>query len=191
MDTKRNQAVDEGSRPLRAGKRERFCREYIKDLNGTQAATRAGYSARVANREGTRLLSFAVVRARIAFLQRSTINGLEVSAENVVRELAKLGFSNMEDYMKVQPDGSAVVALGETTRDQRAAIQELTMDEYTDGRGDNAREVKRVRLKLADKRAALVDLGRHMGIFAKDNEQGRTVVIHDARPTMPVGTQER
>jgi phage terminase small subunit len=171
------QRVTDGSEPLRCDRRERFCREYIRDLNATQAAIRSGYSRRTADRQGPALLSFLGVRARVAFLQRVTINGLELSAETVIRELAKLGLANMDDYMAVQADGSAVVDLVETTRDQRAAISELTVDEYTEGRGDGAREVKRVKIKLADKRAALVDLGRHMGIFAEDNNQARPIII--------------
>jgi phage terminase small subunit len=41
-----------------------------------------------------------------------------------------------------------------------------------DGSGENAREVKRVKLKLADKRAALVDLGRHHRLFTTKFEHG-------------------
>jgi phage terminase small subunit len=36
-----------------------------------------------------------------------------------------------------------------------------------DGSGDDAREVKRIRFKLADKRSALVDLGKHLGMFVE------------------------
>ena len=39
-----------------------------------------------------------------------------------------------------------------------------------EGRGKNAREVKKVRFKLADKRAALVDLGRHHKLFTNKFE---------------------
>jgi hypothetical protein len=55
--------------------------------------------------------------------------------------------------------------LSKLTRDQAAALAEVTVDDFVDGRGENARAVKRVKFKLHDKRAALVDLGRHIGIF--------------------------
>jgi len=46
----------------------------------------------------------------------------------------------------------------------------VTVKDYVEGRGEDAREVKRVRFKLADKRAALVDLGRHLGMFVDRHE---------------------
>lgn len=46
----------------------------------------------------------------------------------------------------------------------------MTVETFMDGKGDDAREVKRVKFKLADKRGALVELGRHHGIF-KDKQE--------------------
>ena len=51
------------------------------------------------------------------------------------------------------------------TRDKAAAIREFVVDEYMDGRGEDARPVKRTRFKLADKKAALESIGRHLGMF--------------------------
>ena len=79
------------------------------------------------------------------------------------------GFSNMLDYVKVDgPD--AFVDLSTLTRDQAAAIQEVTVEDYKDGRGENARDVRRVKVKLSDKRAALVDIGKHLGMFKELHE---------------------
>ena len=73
-------------------------------------------------------------------------------------------------YMKVEgPD--AFVDLSTLTRDQAAAIQEVTVEDYKDGRGENARDVRRVKVKLSDKRAALVDMGRHLGMFKELHER--------------------
>jgi phage terminase small subunit len=41
----------------------------------------------------------------------------------------------------------------------------VTVEDYLDGRGEDARKVRRVRFKPADKRGALVDLGKHLGMF--------------------------
>jgi phage terminase small subunit len=61
------------------------------------------------------------------------------------------------------------------TRVQAAALQEVTVEDYVDGRGDDgrgdgARDVKRVKFRLGDKRAALVDLGRHLGMFVNKHQ---------------------
>jgi phage terminase small subunit len=47
-------------------KQQAFVREYLVDNNATQAAIRAGYSARTANREGSRLLSKPVIQAALS-----------------------------------------------------------------------------------------------------------------------------
>ena len=49
----------------------------------------------------------------------------------------------------------------------------ITVEEYKEGGGEDARDVKRVRFKLADKRAALVDIGRHFGMFIDKKEVGK------------------
>ena len=40
---------------------------------------------------------------------------------------------------------------------------------HTDGKGDEAHSVKRVKFKLADRRAALVDIARHLGMFVEQH----------------------
>ena len=48
-----------------APRQQRFVEEYLLDLNGTQAAIRAGYSARTANEQAARLLANVSVRSAI------------------------------------------------------------------------------------------------------------------------------
>ena len=72
----------------------------------------------------------------------------------------------------IGPDGSLVLDFEILTRDQAAALQEVTVETYMEGRGKNAREVKKVRFKLAGKRAALVDLGRYHKLFTDKFEHG-------------------
>ena len=60
----------------------------------------------------------------------------------------------------------------------RSALSEVTVDDYIDGRGEGAREVKRIKIKLCDKKGALVDLGKHLGMFRGD--------VGDVDEPMPV-----
>lgn len=72
-------------------KQERFCREYVIDLNGTQAAIRAGYSAKTANRIASELLTKLDIQARIGELAKTVQDKAEVSAERILRELMTIG----------------------------------------------------------------------------------------------------
>lgn len=165
-------------------KQQRFATEYLIDLNATQAAIRSGYSEKTAYSIGNENLSKPEIAAAIAEGQAALAKKAGVTAEKIVAELAKLGFSNMQDYVGTL-DGEPYVDLSAVNRDQWAAVGEITVDRYTDGRGDEAREVKRTKFKLADKRAALVDLGKHLGMFTEKVEHtgviGLAQALDDAR----------
>ena len=78
-------------------KQARFCEEYMIDLNATQAAIRAGYSPKTAREQAPRLLANVSIQNRIAQLQAEQSRRTGVSADRVVRELAKIAFANASD----------------------------------------------------------------------------------------------
>jgi phage terminase small subunit len=146
-------------------KQKRFVAEYLIDLNATKAAERAGYSKKNADKIGSQLLGKTRVKAAIAEKTEKRMNKLEITAEKVLQELALLGFANMMDYMTIT-GSDAYVDFSKLTRDQAAAIQEITVDETGGGGGDNKREaVQRTRFKLASKRDSLELLGKHLKLF--------------------------
>lgn len=146
-------------------KQERWCEEYLVDLNAAAAARRAGYSLHTAKQAGTENLAKPALQARVAELRAARSEKVQVDAERVLRELCLLGFSNMADFMVAQEDGTAFVDFSGLTRDKAAAIQEFVVEEFKDGKGEDARDVRRTKFKLADKKAALVEIGRHLGMF--------------------------
>ena len=163
-------------------KQARFIEEFLVDLNGTQAAIRAGYSAKTAEVQASRLLRYAKVQSAVSAGRKAQSVRAEITADAVIAELAKLGFANMADYMRALPSGDPYLDFSALSREQAAALQEVTVDAYVEGHGDDTREVKRIKFKLADKRAALVDLGRHFGIFKPDQlELSGNVQLSDAR----------
>jgi phage terminase small subunit len=167
-------------------KQSLFVAEYLTDLNGTQAAIRAGYSAKTAPEQGSRLLTNVKVAAAIEAAQQARAQRTGITADRVVAELAKLGFANMADYMRATDGGDPYLDFSALSRDQAAALQEVTVDRYTEGHGEDKRDVKRVKFKLADKRAALVDLGRHLGLFVDKHElsgpNGRPIQVDQLTP---------
>ena len=135
-------------------KQERFVAEYLIDLNATQAAIRAGYSEKGAFVRGSELLRNRKVAEAVAAGQAKIAAKLDFKAEDVLRELGKIGFANIEDYITVNEDGHPAVDLSEMTREQAAALSEVSYD-----------AAGNPKIKLADKRTALVDLGRHLAMF--------------------------
>ena len=87
-------------------KQARFCEEYMIDLNATQAAIRAGYSPKTAQEQSARLLSNVMVQNRLAQLQAEQSRRTGVSADRVVRELAKIAFANASDL--IDPETASV-----------------------------------------------------------------------------------
>lgn len=146
-------------------KRLRFVEEYLVDLNATQAAIRAGYSVKTAYAQGSRLLKDAEIQSAITAGRERLSQATGVTAERVVAELAKLAFANMGDFVSLTAGGDPIIDLSGVSRDQFAALSEVTVEDFTDGRGDDAREVRRVKVKLGNKHGALVDLGKHLGLF--------------------------
>jgi phage terminase small subunit len=151
-------------------KQRRFVAEYPVDLNATQAAIRAGYSETTARQQGQRLLTNVDIRQAIDEAEAERLERIGVRAERVLEELARLGFSNMLDYLRISDEGDPFVDLSQMSREQAAAVQEVTVEDFLEGRGENAREVRRVKFKLADKKSSLELLGKHLKLFTERHE---------------------
>ena len=146
--------------------RERlFVREYLADLNATQAAIRAGYSPKGAKVRGSLVLNRPRVRAAVEAAMAVRERALDVTAEKVVAELALMGFANITDFVVARPDGTVDVDLSKMTREQGAAIGWLAVDRG--GAGKGAGEPVKIRIKLADKSRNLELLGKHLGMFGR------------------------
>ena len=67
------EAIEPGSLPLANARHERFCLEYMKDLNATRAATAAGFSAKTAQEQGSHLLCNVMVADRVSWLKNQQL----------------------------------------------------------------------------------------------------------------------
>ena len=151
---------------------EIFAREYVKDLNGTRAAIAAGYGEKGAHVRASQLLRNRKVQGLLAKLTKKHADKLDLSAEKVLSELSRMGFSNFLDYVNITEEGDAFVDLSGLTQEQAAAIQEVTVNEYVEGKGKHARKVKRTKLKLVDKIRSLELLRKHLKLFTERIEVG-------------------
>lgn len=80
-------------------KQEMFCREYLIDLNATQAAIRAGYSEKTANEQGARLLANVSVSQRVSELKAERNFRVEIDAEYVLNQAVKLHERCMQEVV--------------------------------------------------------------------------------------------
>lgn len=152
-------------------RQKRFVREYLIDLNATQAARRAGFSAKTAKQQGSRLLTNVDVQEAIAAGTREKDFGAEITRERILKELARVAFGDVRKVMTWGPDGVTLTDSGTLTDDEAAQVAEVsqTVTQY----GGT------IKLKRADKVKALELLGRHVGLFddlgfceTKEDEDG-------------------
>jgi phage terminase small subunit len=166
---------------LRNPKHERFAQEIAKGKTLEEAHRVAGYRADRRNAQhlrqrddiSRRIEELLANRDKIDV--RATERAIErtaITKQRVIEELAKIGFANMADYTRLV-GSERVVDLADASLDHLAAVQEIVVEDFKDGRGENARDVRRVKLKLHDKKGALVDIGRELGMFINRTEQGR------------------
>lgn len=110
-------------------KQERFVSEYLIDLNATQAAIRAGYSEKAANREGSRLLSNVDIAEAIATAQNRVAEKAEWSAADRLRMLADIAEAAIKDDPRV-----AVSAIAEANKMQGSHAPTKTEHTGKDGK---------------------------------------------------------
>ena len=76
-------------------KQQRFVTEYLIDLNATQAAIRAGYSAKTAQQQGSRLLRNVVVKQTIAAQHATQLKAVDVRIEDVLRDVMAIAHTDL------------------------------------------------------------------------------------------------
>lgn len=134
-------------------RRTRFVKEYLLEQNATKAAIAAGYSEKTAGQQGHRLLKDAQIRAQIEQKNAEINKSLDLSAERIKQELARLCYYDPGQF--VNPDGSAK-AFNELDEDSRRAIAGFECAELFTGSGEKREAAGYIKkFKLADKGRAL------------------------------------
>lgn len=158
-------------------KQERFCAEFLVDMNGKQAAIRAGYSAKTAEVQASRLLSNAKVALRLNALRSVIEEETGITVKRVLEEYAKIAFFDPSKIFKSTVGGDPYIDVSEATPDEWAAVTSIQCEDYTDGRGEDAREVRKVKVTLADKKGALDSIAKHLGMFTEKVEHSGGIKI--------------
>ena len=156
-------------------KQETFCVEYAIGGNASDAYRRAytavGMRAATVNECASRLLNNRKVAARVAELQERIAQRVQhefdVKVENVVSELKTLAFFDPRGLFRE----GAVIPFDELPPEVAKAVVSYDVEALYAGTGkDRVRIGSTIKVRWADKRAALVDLLKYLGAF-KDKEQ--------------------
>ncbi len=154
-----------------------FCQEYVKDLNGTQAAIRAEYDEKSARHQASRLLTNDHVCALIKQLNEKKLRSVKVDAETILTELLRLATS---DIRKLFNENGGILPPNEWPDDIAKAVSSIQVDElfdYDNGQKNQVGLTKKI--KLWDKNAALDKLAKHLGLLVDRIEVNGKVTLEE------------
>lgn len=148
-------------KPTLTARQAAFVAEYLIDKNATQAAIRAGYSAKTASSQAERLLRNVEIKRAVEEGLAKLAGKLEITAERVQLERARLA---LFDPRKLFHADGRPKDIKELDDDTAAAIVGLDVLEQFEGTGENRVFVGYVKkYRLATKDPSLTALERHFG----------------------------
>jgi len=142
-------------------KQAAFVQEYLLDLNATQAAIRAGYSAKTADVAGPRLLGNVRIAGEVQAALEARAERTQITADRVLAELAAIAFSDLRDVATWGADSLALIDSSELTEDAAHALREVVAITTQTEHGTSTR----LGVKSHDKLKALDMIGKHLGMF--------------------------
>jgi len=165
-------------------KQRMFVKEYLVDLNATQAAIRAGYSENNADKIGSELLGKTRVKEEIQKGMDNRSKRLDITADKVLQELAHIAFDDIKNYLSYSTEKTVVSydKDGEPITDYKTIVNLKNSDEI------DTRNISEIstgpngvfRFKQYCKDNALVQLGKHLKLFTENIDIGNK----DDKPLM-------
>lgn len=146
-------------------KQQRFRDEYLKDLNATQAAIRAGYSPKTASSQGERLLRNAEIANSISVAKRERSERTRIDADWLLNRLAEEAEADIAD---LYDESGAMKPVHQWPKIWRQGlIAGLDVDQqFTMTDGERVPDGVIVKVKLSDRAKRLEMIGKHIGVQA-------------------------
>ena len=141
-------------------KQELFAREYLKDLNATQAAIRAGYSEKTAKEQAARLLTNVNVQNFVAELKANRVEQTGIDAAYVLRRLVEI---DQMDVLDILTESGDLKPIREWPLCWRTTLSGLDIQAISGEEGTAALMKK---IKWPDKVKNLELLGKHVAVQA-------------------------
>lgn len=157
-------------------KQKRFCEEYLVDMNGTQAAIRAGYSAKTAYAIAEKLLRKAEVKEYIAKLRQEQQERTKINADYVLLRLVAI---DQMDVLDILNDDGTIKPLRLWPKIWREFLTSFELSEIMGGQGDDKKIVGVLKkIKWPDKLKNLELIGRHVSVQAWKDTLKLDGVLH-------------
>ncbi len=182
--------MTKAAKPPLTPKQQRFVQEYLIDLNATQAAIRAGYSAKTAEVQGPRLVGNVRVAQAVAVAQKAIGDKLGITAERVLLEVARIAFADPRELFDADGHMRPIHELSEDIARCVASV-EVVKEKTTITNGDKAKTKTRTeeyttKPRLWDKPRSLDLLMRHLGLMKDKMEIGGKVDVVHRRVTIRI-----
>ena len=154
---------------------KRFAEKYFETLNGSESALYAGYSSKTSAEQGYQLLKREDIQQYLSELRKKEAKKHNVTKERLIEEYAKIAFFDIRDIYN--EDGNLVNIKDLDSKSAGAIASIKSFEEYeTDKAGNKNLIGTNKEVRVFDKIRALQDLGKHLGLFEKDNEQKKSEV---------------
>lgn len=156
-------------------KRKLFCREYLKDLNGAQAAIRAGFSPRTAREQASQLLTIPAIKEKIEAMSEKRAKKVEVEADDILLELQRLGHA---DVRAMYDDAGCVKQPKDWPEAIARAVASIEVEELFEGKGQDRKWIGYTKkVKFWNKPQALELMGKHKKLFTDKLEVTGNVTL--------------
>lgn len=158
-------------------KQEMFCREYLIDLNATQAAIRAGYSDNTARKIGSENLTKPDIQTRIAELKAQRNDLVGINATYVLNRLVEIDQMDVLDILTSTGELKPVADWPKVWRTTLSGMEVMEMA----SEGNTAALLKKI--KWPDKVKNLELLGKHIAVQAfKEQIEQKVTATHNIMP---------
>lgn len=165
-------------------KQIRFCQEYMVDLNGTQAAIRAGYSEDSATAIASQNLTKLKVAEYIAELQKDVANSLKITKEKIIDALRMLAFYDTRKYYDVNGE---LLPISELDDESAFALSSFEVTEETIFELGTKKVIGHTKnIKTSERKGALDMLNKMFGNYAPTKMANTDSKGNDVKPSQIV-----
>lgn len=155
-------------------KQQRFCDEYLIDLNATQAAIRAGYSPKTAAQQAARLLTNVKIQEYIQAKRQKTANKMDITRDRILEELSLIAFGDAKALFDQEGNLRKIHEMPDNVSRSIASVEVDEISEYDHGRKVPVGLTKKI--KLWDKLRAIEQISKILGYNAPEKVEGTVTV---------------